>query len=74
MQFTGKKNFLVCKCPLRQQQQYSLFNEGDVINPMSYLTYGLHSKYIYKIMTYQQNDLLREKLKLEIVWFNTDMI
>ena len=22
--------------------QYSLFNEGDVINPMSYLTYGLH--------------------------------
>ena len=25
-------------------------------------------------MTYQQNDLLREKLKLEIVWFNTDMI
>ena len=20
---------------------YSLFNEGDVINPMSYLTYGL---------------------------------
>ena len=43
MQFTGKKNFLVRKCPLRQQQQYSLFNEGDVINPMSYLTYGFHS-------------------------------
>ena len=43
MQFTGKKKFLVRKCPLRQQQQYSLFNEGDVINPMSYLTYGLHS-------------------------------
>ena len=23
--------------------QYLLFNEGDVINPMSYLIYGLHS-------------------------------
>ena len=23
--------------------QYSLFNEGDEINPKSYLTYGLHN-------------------------------
>lgn len=26
------------------------------------------------VMTDQQNDLLREKLKLEIVWFNTDTL
>ena len=29
----------------QQQQQYSLFNEGDVrINPRSYLTYGLQTE------------------------------
>ena len=40
---------------------------------MSYLTYGFQMyKYIYK-MTNQQNDLLRETLKLEIVWFNIDI-
>ena len=37
--------------------QFSLLNEGDVINPKSY---------IYKIMSNQQNDLLREKLKLKL--------
>ena len=41
---------------------------------MSYLTYSLHSSTnIHKIMTNQQNNLLREKLKLEIVWFNVDI-
>ena len=36
--------------------QHSLFNEGNVINPMSYLTYGLHNdtKYTYKTMPNQQ--------------------
>ena len=36
--------------------QYSLFNEVDVIKPMSYLTYGLHNstKYTYKTMPNQQ--------------------
>ena len=35
--------------------QHSLFNEGNVINPMSYLTYGLHNgtKYTYKKMPNQ---------------------
>ena len=42
---------------------------------MSYLTYSLHSSTnTYKIMTNQQNNLLQEKLKLEIVWFNIDII
>ena len=36
--------------------QHSLFNEGNVINPMSYLTYDLHNgtKYTYKTMPNQQ--------------------
>ena len=42
---------------------------------MSYLTYSLHSSTnTYKIMTNQQDNLLQEKIKLEIVWFNIDII
>ena len=29
-------------CTIQYNTLYSLFNEGDVINPMNYPTYGLH--------------------------------
>ena len=44
-------------------KQYSLFNEGDVINLGSYLTYGLHNgtKYTYKTMPNQQNTAYKKR-------------
>ena len=62
MQQTVNDQFKFLNSALYNTIQYSLFNEGDIINLMSCLTYGLHSK------ARPQHQELRALLFSNIAW------